>query len=311
MKGRNQAMKAIVIEEFGGIDQLKLKEVKEPKIAEDKVLIEVYATSVNPSDIKRRSGQFGGKLPMIVGGDVAGIIKKVGDKVKHLKVGDRVMANGLKTYAEFVVARGEVAVKLPEHVSFSEAAAVPLAGQTAWQTLIDLGKVKDGDRVLIHAGAGGVGTLAIQIAKAKGAWIAATASGKNQEFLTSLGVNRPINYKVEDFEKVEQDMDFVLDTIGGEVLEKSFSVLRQGGILVSIAGKPDEKKAAEQGITAEWLSMRPTHEALEGLNTLLAGRALKPIVSHEFNFTEEDVRKAHELSETGHVRGKLIIRVKE
>lgn len=304
-------MKAIVVEEFGGVEKLKLKEVDSPQVKEDQVGIEVYATSVNPIDSKRRRGLFGGKTPMIVGGDIAGIVKEVGASVSHIKVGDRVMANGGKTYAEYAVAKGEVTVKIPESIPFDEAAAIPLAGQTAWQTVIDLGQVKDGDRVLIHAGAGGVGTLAIQIAKAKGAWIAATASGENQELLTSLGVNQPINYKEEDFTEAVEEVDFVLDPIGGKVQEESFHVLREGGVLVSIAEEPDEQKAAALGITAKWFSMRPTKQALNGLNELLKEEKLKPIVAKEYAFTEEDVREAHRISDTGHVQGKLIIRVKE
>lgn len=303
-------MKAIVVEKFGGVEELKMQEVEQPTLKEDRVLVEVYATSVNPSDSKKRKGLFGGKLPMVLGGDIAGIVKEVGEKVTTLKVGDRVMANGVKTYAEYALAREEVTVKLPEHVSLEEAAAIPLAGQTAWQTLIDLGHVKDGDRVLIHAGAGGVGTLAIQIAKAKGAWIAATASKENQEYLTSLGVNRPIDYKSEDFTEVVEDIDFVLDPVGGKVQEDSFSVLRKGGTLVSIAEEPDEEKAAEMGITARWFSMRPTKEALVGLNELLTKKELKPILAKEYAFTEEDLREAHKEIETGHGRGKLVIRVK-
>lgn len=308
-KGRVK-MKAIVVEKFGGVEELKMQEVEQPTLKEDRVLIEVYATSVNPSDSKKRKGLFGGKLPMVLGGDIAGIVKEVGEKVTTLKVGDRVMANGVKTYAEYALAREEVTVKLPEHVSLEEAAAIPLAGQTAWQTLIDLGHVKDGDRVLIHAGAGGVGTLAIQIAKAKGAWIAATASKENQEYLTSLGVNRPIDYKSEDFTEVVEGIDFVLDPVGGKVQEDSFSVLRKGGTLVSIAEEPDEEKAAEMGITARWFSMRPTKEALVGLNELLTKKELKPILAKEYAFTEEDLREAHKEIEIGHGRGKLVIRVK-
>jgi NADPH:quinone reductase-like Zn-dependent oxidoreductase len=304
-------MKAIVIDEFGGREKLKLQEVEQPQVKENQVLIEVYATSVNPIDIKRRKGLFGGKTPMIVGGDIAGIVKEVGEQVSDIKVGDRVMANGGKTYAEFAVAKEELTVRLPEHVPFDEAAAVPLAGQTAWQTLLDLGRIKEGDRVLIHAGAGGVGTLAIQIAKAKGAWIAATASGDNQEFLTSLGVNQPINYQEDNLSETVDEIDFVLDTVGGRTQAESFEVLRKGGMLVSIAEEPDEEAAAIRGITATWFSMRPTKEAIQGLNELFERRELKPIVAKEFSFTEEDVQKAHEQSETGHVRGKLVIRVKD
>lgn len=310
MKGLKK-MRALVIEKFGGIDQLKMKDVEEPSLREDRLLIEVYATSVNPIDSKRRKGLYGGKLPMIVGGDVAGIVKEVGANVQRFRPGDRVMANGAKTYAEYVSVREEVTAKLPDNVSFIEAAAVPLTGQTAWQALMDFDKIRSGDRVLIHAGAGGVGSLAIQIAKEKDAWIAATASETNQEFLSSLGVHRPINYEAENFYEVLENIDFVLDPIGGEVQNKSLSVLRRGGTLVSIAEEPDQEKASALEVNAHWFSMRPTKNGIENLRDLLMSRKLKPIVAKEYAFTEEAVRDAHREIETGHGHGKLIIRIKE
>lgn len=304
-------MKAIVVEEFGGVEKLQLKDVDEPHVTEGKVLIEVHATTVNPIDVKRRKGLFGGNLPMIVGADIAGVVKEVGAGVEEVKVEDRVMANGGKTYAEYAVTDEKNTVKLTDGASFDEAACIPLAGQTAWQALFDLGNVKKGDRVLIHAGAGGVGSVAIQIAKDRGAWIAATGRSNNQEFLRSLGVNQPINYENENFEEVLENMDFVLDTLGGEVQKKSFQVLRRNGMLVSIAAQPDEKGAAELGVEAKWFSVRPTKIALNDLNDMFKRKTLEPIVSQVFPFTEEGVREAHKLSETGHVRGKLVIRVKE
>jgi len=302
-------MKAIVIESFGGVEVLNMKEIDKPELKPDRLLVEVFATSVNPVDTKRRSGTFGGKLPMTVGNDVAGKVLEVGEEVTDFKVGDRVMANGSKTYAEVVSVRPDRTVKIVEAVSFEEAAAIPLTGQTAYDALVRRGKVKSGERVLIHAGSGGVGSLAVQIAKIQGAWVAATASGSNQDLLKNLGADRPVNYEKENFDEVLEDIDFVLDTLGGNVLEKSLSLIGKQGRLLSIAGDPSDYVDTKE-VTADYFSMKPTYEALKQLNTWLADGKLKPVISEVIPFTEEAVRKAHKESETGHVRGKLIIKMK-
>lgn len=304
-------MKAILIEEYGGVEQLKLKEVPEPDLKPDRMLVEVYATSVNPSDTKKRKGLFGGKLPMIVGGDVAGKVIEVGSEITEFKVGDRVMANGAKTYAEIVSVRPDRAVKLDGSIPFEEAAAVPLTGQTAYEALITRGQIRSGQRVLIHAGSGGVGTLAVQIAKIKGAWVASTASGSNQELLKSLGVDRPIDYEEEAFEEVLDDIDLVLDTLGGKNLEKSLSLIKNKGKLLSIAGDPSDIVDTDEEYDADYFSMKPTKEALVQLNEWLTRKKLTPVVSEVFPFTEEAVQDAHRKSEEGHVRGKLIIKMKD
>lgn len=303
-------MKAILIEDFGGVEQLKLKDVPEPDLKPDRMLVEMHATSVNPADTKKRQGAFGGKLPMIVGGDIAGTVIAVGSDIKAFKVGDRVMANGVKTYAEVVSVRPDRAVKLDESVPFETAAAVPLTGQTAYEALVTRGQVKSGDRVLIHAGSGGVGSLAVQMAKIQGAWVAATASGRNQDLLKSLGVDRPINYEEEAFEQVLDDIDFVLDTLGGEVLEKSLSLVKDKGRLLSIAGDPDDY-VDSRACDATFFSMRPTKEGLETLNEWLTSKKLKPVISEIYPFNEKAVQAAHEKSESGHVRGKLILKIKD
>ncbi|WP_027108109.1 NADP-dependent oxidoreductase [Lacticigenium naphthae] len=303
-------MKAIIIEEFGGAEQLKLKEANKPELKPDRLLVEVYATSVNPIDIKRRKGSFGGSLPLIVGGDIAGRVVEIGSDVTGFEVGDRVMANGSKTYAEVVSVRPDRTVKLDDTLSFEIAAAVPLTGQTAYEAIVRRGQVKNGERVLIHAGSGGVGTLAVQIAKIQGAWVASTASGSNQELLQSLGVDQPIDYEEEDFEEVLTGIDFVFDTIGGRVLEKSLSLIQNKGRLLSIAGDPSEFVDVKN-YEAQYFSMKPTKEALEQLHEWLVQKRLKPVISRVYPFSQEGLRAAHELSETGHVRGKIIIRVKE
>lgn len=303
-------MKTIAIEEFGTADQLKEMEMKKPSINENQVLIQVYAFSINPVDWKRRAGKMGGKLPMVLGGDVAGIVSEVGANVTNVKPGDRVFANASKTYAEYTRARAEVTVKIPDNLSFVEAAAVPLAGQTAWEALIDKGQLRDGEKVLIHAGAGGVGSLAVQIAKHYKSYVVSTASEKNEEFLTSLGVDRFIDYKKEDFEQVVDDIDLVLDPIGGETQDKSLNVLKKGGRLVSLVQEPDEAKLKELGLIGIQFSMTPTSERLQTLADLLTSGEIKPIVSQTYSFTEQDLREAHRQSETGHTRGKIVIKVK-
>lgn len=303
-------MKTIAIKKFGSADELIEMEMDSPTIHEDQVLIEVYAFSINPVDWKRRAGHMGGKLPMILGGDVAGVVAKAGKDVTHLKVGDRVFANASRTYSEYVKARASVTVKIPDNLSFAEAAAVPLAGQTAWEALIEQGHLKKGDKVLVHAGAGGVGSLAIQIAKHFGAAVASTASEQNKNFLTSLGVDHFIDYKKEDFEQTLDDMDLVLDPIGGETQEKSLHVLKKGGRLVSLVQEPDNGILKELGVTGAVFSMSPTGERLHQIAELLKNEDIKPLVTQIYSFTEDGVRKAHEQSESGHTRGKIVIEVK-
>lgn len=303
-------MKAIVIDSFGGVDKLVMKEISKPELNPDRLLVEMHATSVNPLDTKRRKGSYGGKLPMIVGNDVAGKVIEIGEDITDFKVGDRVMANGTKTYAEIVSVRPDRAVKLDDSISFEEAAAIPLAGQTAYEAIVRLGEVGNNDKVLIHAGSGGVGSLAVQIAKNKGAWVAATASGSNQEFLKSIGVDRPINYENEAFDEVLEDIDFILDTLGGTVLEKSLSLIKNKGKLLSIAEEPCEYVDTNK-YDADYFSVKPTEEAISQLYEWLADGKLEPEISEVLPFKEESVREAHKKSETGHVRGKLIIKIKD
>lgn len=303
-------MKAIAIEEFGSSENLKEVTLEKPPLKENHVLIETYAFSINPVDWKRREGHMGGKFPMVLGGDVAGVVAEVGSEVADLKVGDRVYANALKTYAEYVRARAEVTEIIPDGISFEEAASIPLAGQTAWEALVDKGKIKEGDAVLIHAGAGGVGSLAIQIAKHFGAYVASTASAPNEEYLISLGVDHFIDYKNEDFEEKLKDYDIVLDPLGGTVQEKSYSVIKEGGRLISLVQEPDKDKLRANGIEGLRFSLQPTGSRLHELTQLLAANKLVPIVSKEYPFTVEGLKKAHEQSETGHTRGKLVVKVK-
>lgn len=311
-------MKAIVIDSYGGKEQLKEREVEKPAINENQVLVEVHATSINPIDWKLREGYLKDMLPwefpIILGWDAAGVIAEVGANIKNFKVGDRVFTRPATTrqgtYAEFVPVDQELLAHMPESMSFEEGAAIPLTGLTAYQCLVDFAEVKKGDKVLIHAGAGGVGSMAIQIANSIGAYVATTASDKNDELVKSLGANRVINYRDEDFSELLEDFDAVLDTLGGEVLDKSFKVLKKGGKLISIAGQPSSELAEEHGVKVSDFWLEPSGEQLQLLAHLFVSGEFKPAIGHVFEFTEQGLKDAHELSESRHARGKIIIKIK-
>jgi len=310
-------MKAIVIEQYGGAEELVEKSLPKPVIQDNQVLIEMRATSINPIDWKVREGYMKEMIPfefpLILGWDAAGVVSEVGSNVTNFKVGDEVfarpaMASG--TYSEYVAVEEELVALKPKNLSFEEAASVPLAGLTAWQCLVDFGQIKEGDKVLIHAGSGGVGSFGIQIAKSFGAHVISTASGKNEAFLKELGVDEFINYETTDFTEVVQDVDLVVDTMGGEILDKSQSVIKKGGRLVSITGQPDAEKAAANQITAESLWLNPNGKQLAELGELMEQGKVKAQVGHEFPLTADGVREAHELSATHHAKGKIVIVVK-
>ncbi|SFK59613.1 NADPH:quinone reductase [Halobacillus dabanensis] len=311
-------MKAIVIEQYGNKDQLIEKEMKYPVPKENQVIVEMHATSINPIDWKLREGYLKEMLdfdfPIILGWDAAGVVTEVGAAVTNFSEGDRVFARPettrFGTYAEYTAIDEHLLAHLPENISFEEAAAVPLAGLTARQCLVDFADIKAGDRVLIHAGSGGVGHYAIQIAKQKGAYVATTASGKNKEWVENLGVDRFINYKEEDFSEVISDFDIVLDTIGGDVQEKSFKVLREGGRLPSIVQPPDEKLAEEHEVKAGFEWLEPSGEKLSSLAKMMEEGELTSVIGHQFDFTEKGLKEAHDLSETHHAKGKIVIKIK-
>lgn len=310
-------MKAIVIEQYGGSEQLVEKELQKPVLQDNQVLIEMHATSINPIDWKIREGYMKEMIPfefpIILGWDAAGVVSEVGDKVTRFKVGDEVFARPAMpsgTYSEYVAVEEELVALKPKNLSFEEAASVPLAGLTAWQCLVDFGQVKEGDKVLIHAGSGGVGSFAIQIAKSFGAHVLSTASGKNEAFLKELGVDEFINYKTTDFTEVAQNVDLVVDTMGGEILEKSLSVVKKGGRLVSISGQPDAEKAEANEITAESFWLNPNGKQLAELGELMEQGKVKAHIGHTFPLSAEGIREAHELSATHHAKGKIVIVVK-
>ncbi|SDK06144.1 NADP-dependent oxidoreductase [Sediminibacillus albus] len=311
-------MKAIIINQYGSAEQLTEAEVDQPKLTDDQVLVDMHATSINPIDWKLREGYLQEMLPfdfpIILGWDAAGVVKETGAKVTDFQVGDRVFARPsttrFGTYAEYAAIDEQLLAKIPDNITFEEAAAVPLAGLTAWQCLVDFSEIKPGDKVLIHAGSGGVGSFAIQIAKSLGAFVASTASGKNEEFLQKIGVDRFINYKEEDFEEAIEDYDIVLDTLGGDIQQKSFNVLKKGGKLVSVVGAPDENIAKEKGIKAGSLWLDPNGRQLAELAGLMEKGELIATVGHTFPFSAEGLKEAHRLSETHHARGKIVIKIK-
>jgi len=308
-------MKAIVVHEYGGAEVLHYEEAPRPQPNDNEVLIRVLAASVNPVDAAIRSGKyaeyFHTKLPLIPGMDAAGVIEKAGSKITALKAGDPVYAfftlREEGGYAEFALAKeGEVARK-PSSITYEEAAAVPAAGSTAWQALVDAAKLGAGQTVLIHGGSGGVGHFAIQIAKARGARVIATASTANQEFLKKLGVDQAIDYTATKFEDVVKDVDVVLDAVGGDTLRRSYSVVKKGGIIVTIAGEPDQAALDAHGIRGVSISAAPKSETFAELTRLIEDGKVKPVVTQVFPLAE--VAKAQEQIATRHTRGKIILRV--
>lgn len=310
-------MKAIIMNQYGESEELVETELSKPEINPDQVLIEMHATAINPIDWVMRSGYMAESMPVefpfILGWDAAGVIAEVGQDVTQFKVGDEVFArpateNG--TYAEYIAVEEDLVALKPNNISFNEAASVPLAGLTAWQCLVDFGQIQAGDKVLIHAGSGGVGSLAIQIAKSFGAYVLSTASGKNEAFLKELGVDEFINYETTDFVDVAKDLDLVVDTMGGEILEKSLSVVKDGGRLVSISGEPNAEKAKEREITVKSLWLNPNGKQLAELGELIEKGEVKPYIGHTFPFTAQGLRDAHDLSATRHAKGKIVIEIK-
>ena len=309
-------MKAIVMHEYGGLDVLKYEDAPRPEPNEDEILVRVIAAGVNPVDVAIRKGYMArangrGELPMSPGLDIAGVVQKTGGKVMKVKKGDAVyaflaLARG-GGYAEFAIAEeGETASK-PKSLSYEQAAAVPLAASTAWQALIDTAKLNAGQTVLIHGGSGGVGSFAIQIAKAHGAKVIATASTPNQDLLKELGADQAIDYTTTKFEDVVKDVDVVLDCVGHDTLARSYGVVKKGGIIVSIAGSPEREKLAEHGIRGESIMVQPKTSVLKEITKLIEGKKLKPIVSQTFPLRE--AAKAQEAIATRHTRGKIVLKV--
>ncbi|GAA2911629.1 NADP-dependent oxidoreductase [Enterococcus pseudoavium] len=306
--------RAIVIEEYGHADQLKESKVTLPELDEHQVLVKVKATSVNPIDWKLREGYLAQMLPwdfpIILGWDVAGEIVEIGSEVKDWQVGQAVFARPettrFGTYADYTVVDDHLLASKPDGVSFDEVAAVPLAGLTAYQALFTHGELKAGEKVLIHAGAGGVGIYAIQLAKNAGATVIKTASKKNHELLKELGADQVIDYHTTDFSEVLEDIDLVFDTLGGAVQKDSFKVLNEAGRLISIVSQPAEE-LAQRIAKAESIWLQPDGLQLQAIAELMAAGKVKSIVGQTYPLTADGVKAAHELSATHHAKGKIVL----
>jgi len=305
-------MKAIRIHYYGGPEVLAQVEMQRPTPGQDEVLIKVHAAAVNPIDWKMRAGHvkevFPLTFPSTLGWDVSVTVEERGDKATQFKRGDEVYAlvkgGG---YAEFVVANATVVAKKPRTLDHVHATAVPVAGLTAWQALFEVAQLRAGQKVLIHAAAGGVGNFAVQLAKAKGAYVIGTASSKNQAFLGELGVDQAVDYQKTRFEDAVRDVDVVLDTVGGETQERSFKVLKKGGILVSLVQPPSQELATKYGVRALFYGGHASSSDLAEIAKLIDDGKVKPVVETVLPLAE--ARRAHELSETGHARGKIVLKV--
>jgi NADPH:quinone reductase-like Zn-dependent oxidoreductase len=304
-----EMMKAIVVHEHGGPEVLKYEDAPRPEPKEDEILVRVMAAGVNPVDAYIRAGRYGGgQLPYIPGKDVAGVVEKTGTKITKFKVGDAVYAFlSSGGYAQFAVATENQAALKPKTISYEQAAAVPLAATTAWEALIDTAHLQKGQTVLIHGGSGGVGHFAVQIAKARGARVIATASTANQDLLKQLGVDEPIDYTKTKFEDVVKNVDVVLNAVRDDTLARSYGVVKKGGIIVSITGPPDPAKLAEYGIRGTGMRTHQDAHVLEELAKLIDAGKIRPVVSQVFPLSEAS--KAHQQIETRHTRGKIVLSV--
>lgn len=333
-------MKAFILERYGKKHALRLADMPEPELRDDEALVQVHAAGVNQLDARIRDGAFKlilpYRLPLILGHDVAGVVVKVGSRVRQFKPGDEVYARvddfRIGTFAEFVpVKEASLALK-PKGLTMEEAASIPLVGLTAWQALVEQAELKKGQKVFIQAGSGGVGTFAIQLAKHLGATVATTTSTANVALVKRLGADVVIDYKTQDFEKVLRDYDVVLNSQDGKTLEKSLRVLKRDGKLISISGPPDpefgkaiaapgfvrlamrllsagvRRKARGLGIDYAFLFMKANGAQLREITRLIEGGAIRPVIDKVFPF--ESTHEAMAYVDSGRAKGKVVVKVK-
>ncbi len=309
-------MQAVRIHRFGGPEVLAIEEIDQPTPAANEVVIKVFAASVNPVDAKMREGKYPvvteKDLPYVLGRDVSGEIAAVGSGVSGVSIGDKVFAflspeHG--GYEEFAVANAVEVAAQPRALDAIVAAGVPLAGITAWQGLFDHGRLQSGQRVLIHGGAGGVGHLAIQFAKAKGAWVATTVSSSDLDFATDLGANQVIDYKAEKFEEVVEPLDLVFDLIGGETQERSLSIIKPKGALISTLQEPDKSRAKKLNIRAARYTAQPNGDQLREIAQLIDQGKVKVVVASTFELRQ--AAEAQSALKEQHIRGKIVLKVVE
>lgn len=317
-------MKAVISEQFAGIDQIKLANIPKPEPLPNEVQIQVAYAAVNPVDWKIVEGHLKDRLPhefpIVLGWDVSGTISKVGRDVTDLLVGDEVFAYARKptvkwgTYAEYVCFEGKDVVRKPANLTLEQAAAIPLTGLTAWQSLVEAAKLKRGEAVLIHAGAGGVGSMAIQFAKHLGAKVITTASTENHDYVKKLGADIAIDYHKESFvEKIKEifpnGIDVVFDTIGGKTQQESFNVLKKRGRIVSIVQPISETEAMKHDCIAHYVFVRPNGAHLKTIAELLESKAIMPPAIEIFPL--EQAKEALEKSKEGHTLGKIVLKVRD
>jgi alcohol dehydrogenase len=333
-------MKAFTLDRYGSADSMRAGDMPDPEPREDDVLVQIHAAGVNLLDSKIRDGEFKRilpyRLPLILGHDVAGVVVRVGSRVRRFKPGDEVYARPadgrIGAFAEFIAIKDEdVAIK-PKALSMEDAASMPLVGLTAWQALIERANLKKGQKVLIHAGSGGVGTFAIQLAKHVGAMVATTTSTANVALVRSLGADIVIDYKKEDFAHILQDYDVVLSSLDKVTLEKSLRVLKPGGQLISISGPPDaafarsigaswalrvimgflsygiRAKAKRRQVHYSFLFMRASGDQLSEITSLIDDGIIRPVVDRVFPFTS--TKEAMAYVEAGRAKGKVVVSLK-
>lgn len=310
-----QTMKAIRIHSFGGPDALEYEDVPRPKPSNGQVLIRLRAASVNPLERAIRQGVMQKvmpvKLPFIPGSDLAGVIESVGDDVTALSVGQEVYGfvppTTGGTYAQYIAVPTDVLVAKPQALDFSSAASVPVVSMTAWQALFVYADLAEGQSVLIHGGAGGVGMYAVQLAKWKGAHVTATASARDIEFVKGLGADEVIDYRADRFEDKVSGVDVVLDVIGGETQQRSWQTIKPGGMLVATTAPPSQEDAARHGVRTVMMQMRGDGAQLSTINELIAAGTVKTFVGATFPLAQ--AAEAQRASEKGGVRGKIVLQI--
>lgn len=332
-------MKAAFIRRYGGPEVLELGEQPAPSPGPDDLQVQVCTASVNPIDFKIRAGQakvvLPYQFPLILGNDLSGVVKAVGSRVTRFKPGDEIYArldkDRIGSFAEVALVRESAAALRPKNITFEEAASLPLVGLTCWQAFVDIARLESGQKVLVHAGAGGIGTFAIQLAHHLGAVVATTASARNAELVKQLGADVIVDYKTQRFEDVCREQDVVFDTVGGETQYRSFGAMRRGGVMVSIAGVPDAKfartyglnpivvlvlgfltrkttrLARKHGVRFEYLFMRADGQQLGEIAKLVERGIIRPVIDKVFPL--DQIREALAYSESGRATGKIIIRI--
>ncbi|HZP61485.1 MAG TPA: NADP-dependent oxidoreductase [Opitutaceae bacterium] len=306
-------MKAIRIHSFGGSDVLNLEDVPAPQPKMGEVLIKVQAAGVNPVDYKMRSGKYKADRlhpPLTLGREVSGVVEGVGADVTEIEVGDNVyafLASNSGGYAEYVVAQVNETATKPATLEHIRAAGVPLAAITAWQGLFDHGKLRAGERVLIHGAAGGVGHFAVQFAKNRGAYVIATASGEDADLLRKLGADEIINYHHERFEDRVREVDLVFDLVAGDTQQRSWRVLKDGGRIISTLQPPDRNEAVKRHALARSFMAEPSRDQLTEIARLIDAGKVSVVLDQTLPLAE--ARRAHDHLENDHIRGKVVLSV--